>query len=209
MISLKIMRPLLLSFVCISSLAGKNILLEFNGSYFLPTNSTFKKIYHGGALFGPELTMQLFDDKQLYVFTGINYFQKKGKSIGLCYPTTVKLIPFVFGLKYLLPTFYNHVDFYAGLGFQAVSARIKNCTPTGPNNQFITSSSASEWGFGGILKMGAYFHLPRNFFIHTFIGYSFVRVGNNNCACLNANGSTPTKTNISGAIFGAVLGYRF
>jgi hypothetical protein len=180
-------------------LMGRNVLLEFKGAYFLPTSCDFKNIYrHGGALFGPELTVQLCECKDWYVFTSFDYFQKKGHSVGLCDPTTVTLIPVALGLKYFLPAFDDRVDFYGGLGFEAVNVRTKSCS-----DNVITK--LSQWGFGGIAKVGAYYYLPHCFVIDFFIDYSFVRVGSNDCNC----GVQSVKANIGGAIFGVGIGYNF
>lgn len=187
---------LLLSF----PLIGRNVILEFKGAYFLPTNHAFKKIYHkGGALYGPEVTVQWCDDTNWYVFASLDYFQKKGHSVGLDDVTRVRLIPLAIGLKYFVPI--DCLDFYAGLGFQPVNVRTHNCSP------FVIAKQ-SKWGFGGIVKGGTYIHLPGDFLIDIFIDYSFVRVGNKN-RCQNQAGVQSIKANVSGAIFGVGIGYNF
>lgn len=86
---------------CIAPLVGRSVIFEFKGAYFMPTDCAFKSLYdNGSALFGPELTAQLSDAADLYVFTSIDYFQKKGCSVGLSDPTQVALVPFTIGLKY-------------------------------------------------------------------------------------------------------------
>ncbi|MDR3550863.1 MAG: OmpW family outer membrane protein [Candidatus Babeliales bacterium] len=199
MILLKTFRSLLVSLLLVFPLAGRDLILEFKAAYFLPTDSDFKHIFHkGGALYGPELTVQLCSDENWYAFASFDYFQKKGNSVGLCDETSVKLIPLAFGLKYFMPA-ADSFDFYAGLGFQAMNARTKNCSD-------FVESKLSQWGFGGIAKAGAYYYLSHNFLIDIFVDYSFVKVGKNDCDCTSVQS---VKANVSGAIFGAALGYKF
>jgi hypothetical protein len=182
-----------------SSLQSRDVLLEFKGAYFLPTDSVFKKIYHGGALYGPEITVQLCCDANVYGFVSVDFLQKNGKSIGFNSPTKVRLIPLGVGLKYFVPFCFG--DFYVGLGFQPTYLHTKDDSP-------LVIPKHSKWGFGGIAKIGSYFDLPHNFFIDLFIDYSFVKVPFHNTHAPTGP-VVPRTANVSGAIFGAGVGYRF
>jgi len=175
----------------------RDVLLEFKGAYFLPTNCEFRNIYdNGGALYGPEVTFELCN--QIYGFISIDFFQKNGRSLGDCSPTQITLVPIGMGLKYLVPFCLG--DFYVGLGFQPTVVQITNCSP------FVIPEQ-SQWGFGGIAKVGTFFDLPCNLFIDIFIDYSFLNVCfNNGCQTLPV---VLNKAHLSGAIFGAGFGYRF
>ncbi len=180
-----------------ASIFSRDILLEFKAAYFLSTDSCLKSIYgKGGALYGPEVTFQLGEDENWYGFASVDFLKKNGRSVGLCDPTQMRIVPLAIGLKYFVPFWYG--DFYVGLGFQPVHLKTINCS------QYVAQVT-SKWGFGGIAKIGTYFDLPCNFLLDLFIDYSFVKVGCNSCSDL----VTPLKANISGAIFGAGLGYRF
>jgi opacity protein-like surface antigen len=180
------------------SLAARDILLEFKAAYFLPTDSDMRHIYNnGGALYGPEVTFKLGDSANWYGFASIDYFQKNGRSLGLCDTTQVSLLPLGIGLKYMA-SYCGWRHFYVGLGFQPVYLKTENCSP------FVIQKT-SKWGFGGIAKIGAYFDLPKNFVIDLFFDYSFVKVDCSSCSDL----VIPVKADISGAIFGVGLGYRF
>lgn len=198
---LKKIFSLLVTLSLISTLLGRNTILEFKGAYFLPTNNSFKKIYKGNALYGPELTVQLCDENNWYAFASIDYLKTHGHSLGLHEPTTLRLLPLAFGLKYFIPT-HECLDFYAGLGFETMNVRTKDNSINGIIKQ-------SKWGFGFIAKAGAYYYLPCNFLIDLFIDYSYASVGKN--AYHNQNGIVfkSTKATVSGAIFGAALGYKF
>ncbi len=200
----KIIRSVLLLSLCVFPLVGRNIILEFKGAYLLPTSSAFKEIYESGSgLFGPEVTVQLLDDNQhWYGFASFDYFHKKGYSTGLSEVTKVSLIPLALGVKYLKPIRNDKIDLYGGFGFQAVDVRTKNYS------QFVTSK-LSQWGFGVITKVGAFYHLPHNFLLDLFFDYSFAKAGNNGYGCENINDIASVKANVSGAIFGIGLGYNF
>lgn len=202
MVSLKKLSLLLI--VCFSfNSKARETILEFKGAYFLPTNSCFKDIYgNGSAMYGPELTVQLCEDKNWYAFASIDYFQKKGKSLGLCNFTKVKLIPLTFGMKYFLPTCRDRVSFYTGLALVAENVRTNNCS------QFVEQDQ-STWGIGGIVKVGTYCYLPHNFLIDMFIDYSFVKAGSGLCKYQDSFVVQPLKANVSGALFGVGLGYSF
>lgn len=182
-------------------LTARNTILEFKGACQVPTNSTFRDIYgHAGALYGPELTVQLKEDKPWHAFASFDYFRKNGHSIGLCEPTTVKLLQFALGLKYFKSVRDGKADLYAGLAFEPVNMRTINCIQS-------VELRTSQWGFGGLAKIGAYYYLPRNFVFDFFIDYSFARVGSNDCN--SCTGLQSVKANVSGAIFGIGLGYNF
>lgn len=202
MFILRFVRSLLLfAIVMHLSLAAREVIVEFKGAYFRSTDSRFKQIYNkGGALFGPEVTFQLCECKPWYGFASVDYLAKRGRSIGLCLPTKVRMLPLALGVKYFKPV--RCADLYAGLGFQAVNLRTSNCLSG-------VAINTSKWGYGGIAKLGAYVDVRRNFVLDMFVDYSFVTVGRP-VLCQPANGViSPLKSHLNGAVFGVGLGYRF
>jgi outer membrane protein W len=199
----KLLYCLLLMSVSIPyALQTRDFILEFKGAGFFPTDDCFKAIYgKSGALFGPEFTFQLCDNSCWYGFASIDFFKQCGKSIGLENPTEVRMVPLAVGLKYLFPFFCG--DFYLGLGFQPV--RVKTI-----NNSDFVASCTSQWGFGGIAKFGTYIDLRCNWVLDLFVDYSFVKL---DCFCNYCPNTTstvvPIKADVSGAIVGVGLGYRF
>lgn len=178
-------------------LVCRDIRLEFRSAYFLPTNTQFKDCYKGSVLFGPELTVQLREQKNWYGFANISYFKQKGRLLSACDSSKLRLLMLAFGIKYFVPL--KHADLYVGLGFQSDYLNKKN------RNKLVTARR-SLWGFGGIAKIGAYIHLPKSLFLDFFVDYSFVRTSKTN---FYSSSTTCLKTNASGAIFGAGLGYIF
>lgn len=180
------------------SLMSRDVILEFKGAYFHATGERFKKIYKGGALYGPELTMQLCDCSSWYGFASVDFLSKEGHSIGLNAPTKVKLMPLAFGIKYFMSC-WECADFYVGLGFQPVRVHTKDFSPL---------IELTKWAFGGIAKIGTYIDLSNDFLLDLFIDYSFARVSSHTNQ-VPAGPVVPLKASINGVIFGAGLGYRF
>lgn len=180
------------------SMFSKDMILEFKGSYFLPTSSRFKECYKGSVLFGPEFTFQLRENKNWYAFISLEYFKQKGRFLSLCDSTTLRLLPLTAGIKYFLPI-HTYANFYFGFGFQSEYIHQKS-------RRALITSKKTWWGFGGRGKIGSYIKLPHNFIIDLFFDYSFVWTSKNN---FYGHTAIPVRTNGSGAIFGAALGYRF
>jgi len=174
---------------------GRDVLLEFKAAYFLPTNDTFKDIYGGGAIYGPEVTGQLY--KRLYGFTSVNFFNNHGKSIGLCNPTTVKLVTLGLGLKYLIPSIYG--TWYIGLGIVPTRLHTHDYSP------FVAPFS-TRWTCGGVTKAGVYIDLRHSLFLDLFFDYSFARV---KPKCVSGIQVEQHAAYPNGCSFGAGLGYRF
>lgn len=190
-----------MAFVCMisSPLAARDYILEFKAAYFKPTSTPFKCLYDGSALFGPELTFQLSECYPcLYGFASVDYFSKKGRSLGLGDCTEVRMVPLALGIKYFIP--YSCADFYVGLGFQPTHVKTDNYAPG-------VACHTSQWALGGIIKLGSYIDLGCDWLLDIFIDYSFARL---DCERVCAPGFVTTqKTDTDGAIFGAGLGYRF
>ena len=194
---------------------GRDILLEFKAAAFLPSDCLFKKIYDScAALYDLELTFELVEDKNWFMFLSLAYTSKQGHSVGFCTPTTVQIVPFGLGFKYFFPC--SRGDFYVGLGVQPAYLGTNNCS------EFVCKHT-SDWGVGGVSKIGFNFDLPKNWFCDLFFDYSFVRVGKCTSDCSSANSCSessaccdsssnfvvPLKADISGAILGLGFGYKF
>ncbi|MBY0110164.1 MAG: hypothetical protein K2X90_03580 [Candidatus Babeliaceae bacterium] len=183
---------------CFNVQTKKDVILEFKAAYLRPIDCVFKNIYGGGALFGPELTWNIF--RSVYGFASYNYFTKNGKSIGLNTPTKATMQVLAVGLKFM-GCVAHHARLYGGLGFEPIYLYTKNCSP-------YVVQETKKWGFGGIAKFGAYIDLPHNVVLDLFADYSFVKVSPG--CCTNPNLYVQqTKADVSGFIFGAGVGYNF
>lgn len=177
--------------------SNRDIIFEFKGAYFLPTNAKFRDCYAGNALFGPELTFQFCPEKNWYGFTSIDFLLQKGRFLHSCDTSRLFLMPLALGVKYFVPC--NHADFYMGLGFQADYLSKKN------RNKCITFHQ-NIWGFGGVGKIGGYIHLPHNLELNLFFNYQFVWSHKDN---FYGSKTSCLRTNASSAVFGGSLGYKF
>ncbi len=198
MVKFRIISVLIVLFFSVQSLFCRDLILEFKGAYFLPTNGTFRDNYKGSGLYGPEFSFQLCNDKRWYGFASIDYFQKKGRHLSLADSKKLKILFLAVGLKYFVPI-SDFAHFYVGLGFQPVYLRIKS------QRAFVVAKQ-SFWAFGGIGKVGTYIDLPHNFLLNLFFDYSFAKTSKTN---FYSNKMLPAKAQINGAVFGAGLGYRF
>ena len=79
-------------------------LLEFRVSYFHPTSSEFRELFHdGGADYQLIGTLPFF--RELNIWTGVNYFSKESRSSELYDKMRIRIIPVTLGLKY----FFQHL----------------------------------------------------------------------------------------------------
>lgn len=192
-------KKLFLTIIFTSSLIyGRDAIVEFKGAGFFPTNKTYKDIYGKTGTYGLEGSVDL-GFKNIYGFASINFLQQKGRSLGLSSTTKISLIELGVGLKYLLSFCYG--DVYAGLGFQPVHVRTKDCST------FVRNKN-TQWGFGGIAKFGILFDLPYNLVLDLFTDYSFVNA-KFKCSQAPTGYVQPNTAHLNAAVFGLGLGYRF
>ena len=181
---------------CVTPLFSREAILEFKGAYLLSVDELFRECYKGSALYGPELSVQLKNDKNWYAFAGVDYFQQKGRCLSRCDSTKLKLLPITVGIKYCIPLCHR-AHFYFGLGLQSAFIRTTS-------RRSCVVGKRKQWGFGGIGKMGAYIDLSHNFLLDLFFDYSFIRTDN-----LYGPTVASCRSSLHAALFGAGLGYRF
>lgn len=186
----------------VDAITNRDILLEAKGAYSLPMGQAFDGVFTDGSpLVGAELTFQLRRGSNWYGFTSVDFLIKKGHRIGLENPLRAHIIPLALGIKYFVP--FDCGDFYVGLGFQPTHVKTTNIRVDGEEE------SISNWGMGGVAKVGSYIDLPGDFFLDPFINFSFGKV---NCAARRTftNGtSVSADLHINEATFGLGIGYRF
>lgn len=193
----------ILIFLSNTSLDCRKVILEFKGAYLLPTNHTLRKAYNNGsALYGPELTVQLGKKhhwtKNIYAFMGADYFQKEGHDLGLCDSTTLRLVPLTLGLKYMIPM-TRRADFYLGLGFESLFVQAQS-------HRACVTAEKNLWTFGGITELGTYIDVTHHVMLNFFFNYSFINAKTDSFYGHTRTGCT---VDLSSALFGVGLGYRF
>lgn len=178
-------------------LAGKyDVIIEGKGNAFITTNDTFNAIY-GRATGGGGFEVTGGHWKNIYGFMSVDAFHNSGNTQCFCTPTKVTFVEIGLGLKYFVP--FRVGDFYIGLGALPVWLQTKDCSP-------YVIQKQSNWGVGGIAKLGVYFDLPRSFAIDLFANYSFAKVKGECCPSI---GTVPNVAHLNGMIFGAGIVYRF
>lgn len=174
-----------------------NFLVEAKAAYFLPTGKRFKKIYHGGGIYGVEFSGKLKDC--LYAWTSVDSFIKSGNAYGPCSQSSTHIffLPLALGLKVFFP--FNAFDFWLGGGATGTYAHVRDKSPD-------VIPSISKWGLGGVAKGGVLVSFTNLFILDLFASYSFLTIPFH-----DTRGGTviPHKGDLSGWTFGASLGFRF
>lgn len=171
--------------------SDRDILVEFKGSIFVPSNDLFHDVYGNCGDFGVEITGNLLD--RLYAFFSTDFIVKHGLTSELGSASQLNLVNMGVGLKYFVP--FKHGDFYVGLGIEPTYLGMRNETLLGLFEQ-------QSWVCGGIAKVGFIVDVGHSFFLDFFVDYSFAKADFNN----NAEQNT---VYLNGALYGLGFGYRF
>jgi len=145
--------------------------IEGGVTYFYPQSHLFRKIYGGCANYHVTFSRKLSDHWD--VWTGVNYFNKDGRSTHLHQRTNIKIIPISLGLKRLFPTHFNWADivFYINGGFKYYFVKIHD------RSDFVRQHT-NRGGLGGVFGAGSYIYFAKHWYLNTFIDYSFKRFHN-------------------------------
>lgn len=162
---------------------GLDLKIEIKGSYFYPSEQAFKDIYGGGFSFGGEISVEVL--KNLSIWLGGNYFEKKGKLTFTREDTKIMLTPIGGGIKYEFPT--GKFSPYLGLGAYYYLYRESN---------LLGDVSANEIGYIG--KLGTYIYLSNHFIVDLFLNYSYCEIQ-----------PVDFKIDIGGLEAGIGIGYEF
>jgi len=200
---------ILFSMILLSkSIDGRDVLLEFKPSYFLPQEKVMRDIYSGGVFYNVETTVQARNN--IYAWGSLGYFGKSGRSIGGDDYTKIKIVPIGIGLKYFytIPYCYctktgeicpENLHVYIGAGVTANYLNLKNEYP-------YVIERHSDWGPGLMAKSGLIVDMTKFLFLDLFIDYSY--------AWFSYTETMDEKVirhnvNIGGGYFGLGLGWRF
>ena len=172
--------------------SDRDILVEFKGSIFVPSNELFDDVYGNCGDFGVEVTGNILD--RLYAFFSADFIMKDGATVELSSFTKINIVNLGLGVKYFVP--FKHGDFYVGLGIEPTFIGLQNHTPALQEQQ--------AWVCGGIAKVGFIVDLASSLFLDFFVNYSFAKADFYTSQPLQIN-----TTYLNGALFGIGLGYRF
>lgn len=176
--------------------SGCEVLLEARVSYFHPTDSRYRRIYGGAPFYNVELSVESYCN--FYPWLSVGYLYDCGHSIGKRNRTKIDLVPMSLGLKYLFCCDCFRPYLGAGLGVTYLK--------TEDHSKFVIKNR-SNWGAGGVFKLGLIYDWTSCFFIDLFIDYTYMKID---------FGSGHHKkriyghdADVSGFFFGAGLGYSF
>lgn len=181
----KVMALLLCASHGIFALEGE---LKVRGGVFIPTSDLFRCIYgKAGGHVELEGAITVYDCYQAWA--NIDWFSKKGHSVGLCNPTSIHIPSFSFGVK--AP--YDVSDctrLYLGLGPNFSWVRVKNKSMFG-------CERCSKGAVGFVAKSGVDFMVSECTFIDVYLDYVYQPV------------KFQCRQNVSGVRIGVGLGRLF
>lgn len=181
--------------------------LEYRLSYFYPSSSNFRHLFHGGGTnYQLTGTIPIYPERCDYthgvnVWGAIDYFSKSEHTDELGNRITIRIIPTTLGLKYFFPTIEGiiPVNFYAagGMKFYYVHTH---------NNSDLVKKTIDKRGLGGVVEAGFTTVIHCHLLLDVFASYSFRTFGP------PSNSDPSVKSvglDVSGFNFGAGLGYIF
>lgn len=178
---------------CGFSLYSENVQIEARAAYFYPTDSNFRDIYHSGGIYGIEINVPVTG--WIYPWASASVFYKSGRT-NLKSKTSVTMIPFGLGVKAKI-CFWDCLYPYVGFGVLGTYLHAKN------HSNFVLKNR-DKFGFGGIVKTGAYYEVWDCFFIDIFLDYSFTKFHFHKTNL--TIGRSPSTSGISA---GGGIGYKF
>lgn len=174
----------LLSFFFLCGLAlGENFTVKLKSSIFVPQDNVFEEIYGEGLTYGIEIDILLW--KKLDLYASGNFFSKQGKLTFTQDPTTIRIFPIEWGLRY---RFLNkRISLYAGIGLGYVSINESN---------FIGDVSTKNMGYN--VGLGGFLSLFHNLIFDVSVRYSWCEIH-----------PASIGVNIGGYDLGIAVGYSF
>ena len=174
--------------------ATNEISIQGKIGFFFPSNSDFRDVYGGGAIYGPEVAWRFMPCIDL--FADAMYFEKGGSSLGQQRHSRIKMFPVSLGLKLVVPL--PSLEVYVAASAKHFSLNIHNSSP-------YVSRKVSKDGFGWGIKSGVSVLLPKNFFFDIFLEYMRKKFNFHSNKRVISNDAI----DIGGGVIGGSIGYRF
>lgn len=166
------------------SASATEILYEFKGHYFNPSDQRNKDIYGSGWVFGGEIGFGV--RQSLNVYVSGSYYSKEGELTYTKENTKLKIIPLAVGAKYHF-NIAGGLNLYAGAGLTYNIFKEEN--PIG---------NVSKNGFGFVVNSGLLAFVFEGLYLDGYVNYSY-------CKMKPAN----VDINIGGLELGLGIGYKF
>lgn len=140
---------------------------EFRAAAFYPTSKLFREIYGNvGCDYQIQVSTKFLDYCE--VWSNLDWFTKKGKSVGFHDPTRVNIFNCSLGLNFIYP-FNCFTSLYVGAGPSVGGIWLKN-------HSHFEKDKESKHSVGGVFKVGMYYQIYDRYFIDLFVDYLYQRV---------------------------------
>jgi hypothetical protein len=172
--------------------------VEARVSYFGFFSRKLRQMFdNGGANYTINVAIPVYCGWNIW--GAVDYFTKHGNIIHLDASTRITIVPLTLGLKYFY-SFSPCIDVYGGLGMRYFFVQTKNSASASPLSRRVNRS-----GLGGVLEVGALYHLTDCFVIDVFANASTKRLnGPRTSGDVESN-----SVQVGGWSIGAGLGYKF
>ena len=157
--------------------------IGISGFYFIPVDQAFKRVYGPGPGIEAVGIIRLWRNLDLWV--GADYFQKRGELTFTGEETTVRVFPVKAGLRFRIPA--GRFNFHAGAGLGYFFFEEKN--PIG---------RVTEKKIGFLAKAGCYIKIVKGLYVDGYFQYSYCSIR-----------PLDMEADIGGMSLGLGIGYDF
>jgi outer membrane protein len=196
--------------------------INFRVAAFLPSSKKVRNIYADAiADYQLEFSKTFCGDWQ--AFFGVSYASVKGRSLGLCDRTRLRVVPLTLGAKYLFCVADN-TQLYLGAGVTYSFLKIRD------HSDYV-HQHISKGHVGGVIQSGLYYTFCNDWFVNVFLDYYFQHFNFSNkhhcdssysddlafdsgCGCSSRHHHSYRNVerhdlNLSGVKTGVGIGYKF
>lgn len=140
---------------------------EFRLGYFYPGSETMRNIYRDGGI-DYELEQTYCFNNCWSAWANVNYFDRKGHSLGGHNNTFIRLLPISVGIKHSFNLF-NHCNCYLGLGGSYTFLKIHD------HSSYVKQHTSKE-AFGVVGKAGFLYFLTDCVFLDCYADYYYTQI---------------------------------
>lgn len=182
-------------------------IIEFRTSYYYPTSSNFRELFHEGIDYQLTGTLPLFCGENQCWSNGINlwgavdYYYKSERTHILDEKYSIRIVPVTVGIKYFFPTLNLPLcpNFYAAAGMKYYFAHVHN-------DSDLVKRSIDRHGLGGVVEVGFISRFCDSLILDAFVSYSFKTFSAHSSSNPAVQG---TSLNLKTINIGGGIGYIF
>jgi hypothetical protein len=172
------------------------LVADVNWSYYLPISNKVRQIYDSGGLnWNFSLSILLF--RNLYLWESFDYFNKTGSSINGGQKTSLTILPFTLGLKFIYPIGNYRIHLAGGGKYYFVFNQ---------NSSSYVDRKIDLNGLGGAAELGFSRLFWESLQISIYGNYSFIDLKKNKTSKTNV---FIDRADLSGFYLGGGIGFCF